>query len=87
MKLSESKTQSFIVRIWREEDGHSTWRGHITHVPSGEKKYFQELSDITNFIKRYLDPANTGSEKRKGIYGWLRRSKLAKYLRLSANSY
>ena len=35
-------TLSFIVRIWveetAEESGRSSWRGHITHVPSGERR-------------------------------------------------
>lgn len=49
---------SFIVKIWIEEDankdGHSTWHGHITHVPGGEQRYLRSLSEIEDFIRPYL---------------------------------
>ena len=41
---------SFIVRIWLEdtveEVGAATWRGQITHVPSGERCYMEDLDDV-----------------------------------------
>ena len=56
--LPESNTHSFIVKIWLEEtleeDGRATWRGHITHVPSGERRYFKQLDDLLAFIVPYL---------------------------------
>jgi hypothetical protein len=54
----ESNTHPFIVKIWLEETaeeaGRATWRGHITHVPSGEQRYLQDLDDILTFIAPYL---------------------------------
>ena len=58
MDLPECYTHSFIVRIWLEETAEeaerATWRGHVTHVPSGERRYVQDLDDITDFILAYL---------------------------------
>jgi hypothetical protein len=58
MDLSESDSHSFIIRIWIEETveeaGRATWRGHITHVPTGERRYFQNLGEIVTFIAPYL---------------------------------
>lgn len=58
----EGSTHSFIVRIWLEETleeaGKARWRGHVTHVPGGERCYFEELSDIVIFILPYLDSMN-----------------------------
>jgi hypothetical protein len=55
----EEYTHSFIVKIWLEETaeeaGHATWRGHITHVPSGERRYVEDLQDIITFIVPYLE--------------------------------
>jgi hypothetical protein len=55
----EATSQPFVVRIWLEEaaeDGRSArWRGHITHVPSGERRYLKELNDIVAFIVPYLE--------------------------------
>jgi hypothetical protein len=58
MDLSEGNTHAFVVRLWREEkadvDKQALWRGHITHVASGEQKYFQKLDEIPVFIQTYL---------------------------------
>lgn len=54
----EFNTHSFVVKIWREEpaDDHreGRWRGHITHVPSGKRRYLKGLSEILAFIVPYL---------------------------------
>jgi hypothetical protein len=59
MDLIEFNTHSFIVKIWLEETaeeaGEATWRGHITHVPNGERRYVQDLDEITAFIAPYLE--------------------------------
>lgn len=50
--------QSFIVKIWREgtaeEAGQVVWRGHITHVPGGKRRYLKDLAELVAFIKPYL---------------------------------
>jgi hypothetical protein len=55
----ERDVQSFIVRVWFEgsatETDPVTWRGQITHVPSGEREYLTELGEVTAFIARYLE--------------------------------
>jgi hypothetical protein len=57
--LDESRTQSFVVRLWLEERaepaGRAVWRGHVTHVPSGRRRYVQYLSEITDFIAPYVE--------------------------------
>jgi hypothetical protein len=57
--LSEYALCSFIVKIWLEETveeaGRATWRGHITHVPSGKRCYIQDLDQIRDFIAPYLE--------------------------------
>lgn len=58
MDQYESTTHPFILKIWLEESakeaGRATWRGHITHVPSGKQRYLKDLDDITGFIIPYL---------------------------------
>lgn len=58
MDLIEFNTHSFVVKIWREEpaDDHKEgrWRGHITHVPSGERRYLKSLNEIVAFMVPYL---------------------------------
>ena len=51
--LYEIKTQAFVIRIWLEDS--LRWRGHITHVPSGERRYIEDLSEIDDFIWPYLE--------------------------------
>lgn len=59
MEPTESRTHSFIIKIWLEEEmdeaGRTVWRGHITHVPGGERQYIQDLNAIPPFILPYLE--------------------------------
>jgi hypothetical protein len=59
MDLYEATTHPFIVKIWLEETTEearrATWRGHITHVPSGVRRYVHSLADINAFIAPYLE--------------------------------
>jgi hypothetical protein len=45
--------------MWLEETaveaGRSKWRGHITHIPSRQRHYFDDLEDMKQFVKRYLE--------------------------------
>ena len=59
MALSEEKSASFIIRVWRE-GGHKAgdtaeWRGSIEQIESGEKSYFNDLGKIPNFMKPYIE--------------------------------
>ena len=58
MDLIEFNTHSFIVKIWLEEPAEEhrkgRWRGHITHVPSGERRYLKSLGGMLTFIVPYL---------------------------------
>ena len=38
-----------------EGAGQAVWRGHITHVPSGRRRYVKDLDDILAFIAPYLE--------------------------------
>jgi hypothetical protein len=67
MNLPEAHTHSFVIKIWLEEavkeTGQIIWRGHITHVPSGTRRYFHELAVISTFVQSYLQmmsPNNNG---------------------------
>lgn len=69
----EIQTQSFIVRLWLEEDATAeraaVWRGHITHVPSGARRYVKSLQEISAFIAPYLKLMGVQLAAR----GWRRR--------------
>jgi len=59
MESIEASSQSFVIKVWLEETGSlgqpARWRGHITHVPSGERRYVESLAHITDFIAHYLE--------------------------------
>jgi len=46
--------KSFVARIWLEpeENGGTTWRGHIRHVQSEKDEYFQDLMKMREFLSR-----------------------------------
>jgi hypothetical protein len=73
----ESEAQSFIVRVWVEEraEGASrgVWRGHITHVPSGERRYLKSLDEIGDFVASYLKTMGVKPGIRWRMRRWLNR--------------
>jgi len=72
MDLIEFNTHSFVVKIWLEEpaENHHTgkWRGHITHVPNGERRYLKDLWEIVTFIVPYLHSMGV----RREAFWWFR---------------
>jgi colicin import membrane protein len=50
----EPLIHSFIVKVWQEvvvgNGDELGWRGYITHVPSGERRYFEDLAEIVAFV-------------------------------------
>lgn len=59
--------QSFIIKVWIEESseqaGHVVWRGHVTHVPSGLRRYVQSWQDIFAFLTQHLGPLGITLER------------------------
>jgi hypothetical protein len=54
----ETNTHVFIVKLWLDEIdamGQAFWRGHITHVPSGARRYFDNLTSIESILGPYLE--------------------------------
>lgn len=59
MSALETAVHSFIVRIWFEEEvdaktGRLRWRGHITHVSSNRRQYFEDLEILKRFVIQFL---------------------------------
>jgi hypothetical protein len=78
MDLGESDTQSFIVKVWIEEtdpeSGQVIWRGHITHVQGGERRYLKDLDGILNFIAPFLESKGVSFGLCRHVKLWLHRS-------------
>ncbi len=64
---------SFIIKLWIEKVTErrrtTVWRGYITHVPSGERRYLKDLDEITAFIAPHLEVIGA----RVGMWGRVRR--------------
>ncbi len=73
MDESEFVAQSFIVKVWVEEQagraGRDIWRGHITHVPDGSRRYLKSLDEIGDYIAPYLKAMGV----KLGMYWQMRR--------------
>lgn len=69
------RTHSFIVKIWledsSEETGRARWRGLITHVPDGHRKYVEQLSDVTLFLVPYLRSMQVPLGLRWKLWQWM----------------
>ena len=77
---NEYLAHSFIVKIWREEPAGqnetTTWRGRITHVPGGERRYLQNLNEVARFIAPYLVALGVRPGVRERIKKWFSPFKL-----------
>lgn len=80
MDFLEPHTHSFIVKIWLEEAveeaAQAKWRGHITHVPSGERRYLKDIGDITAFLIPYLEKMGVNFNVWQRIRRWMKRGEL-----------
>jgi hypothetical protein len=57
---SERAEHAFLVRTWREggaAGASAEWRGSVEHLPTKERRYFRDLSDLCAFIitRRMVD--------------------------------
>jgi hypothetical protein len=81
MDQPEFNTQSFVIKIWLEETaeeaGQATWRGHITHIPSGVRRYLKGLEDIIVFIVPYLEQVGVKFGLGWRVSRWLMRWNLS----------
>jgi hypothetical protein len=51
--LYKQELSSFVIRIWKDDD-RSQWRGHITHIQSRQGGYFITLSQMEDFMSRFI---------------------------------
>jgi hypothetical protein len=77
MDQSESQVHSFIVKLWLEEPGNKAerllWRGYVTHVPSGQRRYLNDLQDIVRFVESYVsETGGKSSQHRNWLQRWMR---------------
>ena len=47
--------ETFIVRLWREEDTQSDWKGEVLHVRSGETFHIKGILSLNQFFTEYFD--------------------------------
>ncbi len=77
MDSLEPGAQSFIVKVWVEDSavagGRGVWRGHITHVLSGKRRYIKKLDEIPGFIAPHLEEMGAKLGMRWRLRRWLRR--------------
>lgn len=57
------KIFSFVVHLWKEQSGsdRSVWRGSLTDVRNGERRYFQSLTGLMKMFSEFI--GNTASTK------------------------
>jgi len=66
----ESNAETFVVRVWLEGTGDSegprAWRGHVTHVMSGDRRYVESFDAIAAFIADHLRRPDAGTGGTRG---------------------
>ena len=81
MDLLELYTHSFVIKIWLEEAAEegigALWRGHITHVGSNQRQYFQKLEDLVLFIWPYLEEMGAKDDQARRLLELLEQGRTA----------
>jgi hypothetical protein len=76
-ELYEANTHVFMIKIWLEESadegGQARWRGHITYISTGERRYIENLYDVIAFIRPYLEKMGVRSSLTSRMGEWLGR--------------
>lgn len=76
MDAFEVNTHSFIVKVWLEESAEenekASWQGYITHVFTGERRYFRNLDEVAAFITPYLTQMGVKLGSGWSLKRWLR---------------
>lgn len=76
MDVTESDVQSFVVKLWLESTEGAQPRlshGYVTHVASGERRYFKDVGGIAEFVVECLARAGVRPGLRRGVTLWLKR--------------
>lgn len=77
MASIDSNTHSFIIKVWLEEVNELTsqiiWRGHITHVQDGKRRYVDDFEGMKHFIKIYINDMGVEFSPSHRVVLWLRR--------------
>lgn len=73
----EPDAHSFVLKIWCEATtkvtGRRVWRGHITHVATGQRRYLTSMNELTLFIGSYLRAMHAKLPLLLRVQYWLRR--------------
>jgi hypothetical protein len=81
MALSEASVQSFVLRIWQEEevgDGRQViWRGHITDIATGERRYVENIESIVAFLIPRFELLGVRVGLRWRVRTWMKRRRQA----------
>ena len=57
MSVEQSRSNSFVLRIWWEEGEEvDAWRGWVQHAASGESRYFERVGDLIGFVETCTGP-------------------------------
>jgi hypothetical protein len=66
---------SFVVKVWLEntpaESTRAHWRGYVTHVASGQRRYAQHLEDVSLIIMPYLQAMGVRFSAISRLRQWL----------------
>jgi len=75
MELPENSIHSFVIKIWLEESaaeaGRARWRGHISHVATGQRHHVQSLGDLPAFVAPYLRQMGVEIDVARDLQLWL----------------
>jgi len=56
IRRGRRRDNSFLIRIWHEEERNPTWRASVMHLATRELRYFTTYNDLCTFLDRWTEP-------------------------------
>ena len=63
--VRQRELDSFVARIWLERgtNGGPLWRGHVRHVQGEQEAYFQNLTEMSEFLEQVSGVSGPGTSR------------------------
>lgn len=75
----EADAHSFVIRLWLEDlapgaiGNKVRWRGHVTHVMSGERRHVEDWVSVIDFVFSHFEDADVQLPFYWRVWQWLHR--------------
>ena len=65
--IGDSAREVFIVRLWRETQDSTIWKGQVQHVRTGTLVYVRSPRELLDYLADQFKETNAPPTREKGL--------------------